>query len=125
MRDRVAREAHADARLHHPHAVTVFDIVEDGDGERRLVMEYLPSRSLEDLVAVDGPMEPRTAARSGAAVAQAAAGMVQRDVEPANVRSGHCALGPISFDRFGDTTRRLVTIYSVQGSDFASVVTSG
>jgi branched-chain amino acid transport system substrate-binding protein len=34
-------------------------------------------------------------------------------------------LGPISFDRFGDTTRKLVTIYAVEGADFTPVVATG
>jgi len=34
-------------------------------------------------------------------------------------------LGPISFDRFGDTNRKLVTIYTVKGADFVPVTTTG
>ena len=103
VRDRVAREARAAARLHHPNAVTVFDVVEDA-GDRWLVMEYVPSRSLDDLVKTGGPLEPRVVAHAGEAVAEAlaaahAAGMVHRDVKPANVLVGHS--GVVKLADFG------------------------
>ena len=40
---RAMREARITARLHHPHAVPVFDVVEH-DGRPCLVMQYFPSR---------------------------------------------------------------------------------
>ena len=45
---RVFREARMVARLHHPHAITVFDVVEY-DGGPWLVMEYLASRRASGL----------------------------------------------------------------------------
>src|SRR4051794_4773885 len=39
---RAMREARITARLHHPHAVPVFDVV-DHDGQPCLVMQYFPS----------------------------------------------------------------------------------
>lgn len=88
-RQRAMREGRIAARLQHPHAVAVYDVVVD-DGLPVLVMEYVPSRSLADLLAAHGRLEPAAAARIGAQAASAlaaahAAGIVHRDVKPGNV----------------------------------------
>ncbi|GAA0231655.1 hypothetical protein GCM10010492_32850 [Saccharothrix mutabilis subsp. mutabilis] len=81
---RAAREARIAARLHHPNAVTVHDVVTDG-GVPVLVMEHVAGRSLSGVV-----LPVADAARVGAQVASAlaaahAAGVVHRDVKPGNV----------------------------------------
>ncbi|PVZ05885.1 serine/threonine-protein kinase [Actinomycetospora cinnamomea] len=86
---RVFREARMIARLHHPHAIGVYDVVEHDD-RPWLVMEYLPSRSLAEVIVTDGPLDPERVARLGRQVADAlaaahAAGIVHRDVKPGNV----------------------------------------
>ena len=87
--ERAMREARITARLHHPNAVPVYDVVDD-DGSPCLVMQYLPSRSLHEILAAEGPIDPREAARIGAGIAGAlaaahAAGIVHRDVKPGNI----------------------------------------
>ena len=86
---RAMREARITARLHHPHAVTVHDVVEHA-GQPCLIMEYLPSRGLSAVLAERAPLAPVDAARIGRQVAEAlatahAAGIVHRDVKPDNV----------------------------------------
>ncbi len=83
---RALREARLTARLQHPHAVTVHDVVEH-DGRPCLVMEYVPARSLATEL---GKLTPTRVARIGEQIAEAlaaahAAGIVHRDVKPDNV----------------------------------------
>lgn len=88
-RDRVMREARNTARLHHPHAVPVYDVVEQ-DGEPCLIMEFLPSISLQESVRQRGTLPPAEVARIGSEIASALSaahrvGIVHRDVKPGNV----------------------------------------
>jgi serine/threonine protein kinase len=92
-RRRAMREGRIAARLQHPNAVAVFDVVDEGDGMPWLVMEYVPSRSLSQLLEEQGTLAPQEAARIGMHVANAlaaahAAGIVHRDVKPGNVLLG-------------------------------------
>ena len=87
--DRALREARTTAKLHHPHAVPVFDVVEH-EGRPCLVMQYLPSRNLQAVLDDTGRMPARDVARLGAELASALAaahrvGIIHRDVKPANV----------------------------------------
>ncbi|MFB9907142.1 serine/threonine-protein kinase [Allokutzneria oryzae] len=89
---RAMREGRIAARLHHPNAITVFDVVQS-QGVPWLVMEYLPSQSLAALVHERGPLEPREVAKIGFQVATALAaaheaGIMHRDIKPGNVLIG-------------------------------------
>ncbi|ONI84770.1 serine/threonine protein kinase [Saccharothrix sp. ALI-22-I] len=87
--ERIVREGRVAARLRHPHAISVHDVVEH-DGKPCLVLEYLPSRSLQELIAERGPLPEALVATIGSQVASAlaaahAASIVHRDVSSFNV----------------------------------------
>ncbi|MER7005947.1 protein kinase [Dactylosporangium sp. NPDC000555] len=87
--ERTLREARAAARLNHPNVVRVYDVLA-AEGQPWLVMEYVRSRSLDQVFRNDGPLEPRRVAEIGLAVLDALraahrAGVDHRDIKPGNV----------------------------------------
>ncbi|MCX4784875.1 protein kinase [Streptomyces sp. NBC_01221] len=90
LRERALREARALARLDHPGVVTVHHIVDGGDHPYPwIVMEPVPGASLAERLA-EGTLTPVEAAELGRGVLSAlraahAAGILHRDVKPANV----------------------------------------
>ncbi|MGC5172619.1 serine/threonine-protein kinase [Microbacterium sp. DT81.1] len=87
--DRAMREARISAGLHHPHAVTVFDVVEH-EGQPCIVMQLIESTPLSDLLREHGTLTPAETARIGAEIGSALAAahkmrIVHRDVKPGNI----------------------------------------
>ncbi|MEV0033190.1 protein kinase [Nocardia sp. NPDC050793] len=86
---RAMREGRIAARLHHPNAVTVFDVAEE-DGQPWLVMEYMNAPSLAVKLSGQRTLSPIEVAKIGAQAAAALAaahdaGIMHRDVKPANL----------------------------------------
>ncbi|MEV7992318.1 serine/threonine-protein kinase [Streptomyces sp. NPDC086077] len=89
MYARLEREAWAAARVANRNVVTVYDVATE-EGRPWIVMELVRGISLADQLDAEGPLPPRRAAHIGAEVLSALraaheAGVLHRDVKPANV----------------------------------------
>ncbi len=87
--ERFRREAVSAARLAHPNVVATFDTGED-EGVAFIVMELVRGRTLRDVLSEEGALPAATAAAIAIQIADALqhaheAGIVHRDVKPANV----------------------------------------
>lgn len=87
--DRALREVRTAGRLNHPGVVTVYDVVTEA-GAVHIVMELAQAPTLAELVAAEGPLDEDRVAGLALAVLDAlrtahAAGIVHRDVKPANI----------------------------------------
>jgi beta-lactam-binding protein with PASTA domain/predicted Ser/Thr protein kinase len=87
--ERFRREASAAAGLQHPNVVGVYDRGE-WDGTYYIAMEYLPGRSLKDVIRQEAPLDPLRAVDITVQILKAARfahrrGIVHRDLKPHNV----------------------------------------
>jgi serine/threonine-protein kinase len=94
--ERFRKEAVGAARLAHPNIVRVYDAGTD-DGHAFIVMEYVPGRTLRDVIEREGPLDvsPSAGVTSGVLSALAcahAAGVIHRDIRPGNILIAHSGL---------------------------------
>ncbi len=123
-RDRFLGEAKSAACFNHIGSVAIFDAGES-DGELFIVMELVDGTSVARLIATDGPMPEAEVVRIGTQLLEAlgtahAAGLVHRDVKPANVlvdRKGNVKLADFGIaKRFDALAESLTTDGMVVGS---------
>ena len=89
FRERFVRESRFAASIDHPNIVPIYDAGE-ADGLLYIAMRHVRGSNLAALLRKDGPLEPRRALAILAPVADALdtahnAGLVHRDVKPANI----------------------------------------
>ena len=127
FRERFQRESRMAAAIDHPNVVPVHGAGEE-DGQLYLVMRFVPGTDLHRLVKAEGPLAPLRAAAIVAQVASAldaahAAGLVHRDVKPANVllAGDHAYLSDFGLTRLLSSEEQLTETGQWLGTtDFSS-----
>ncbi len=89
-RKRLAREAKAVARLHHPNILEVFDFASADDQDAYIVTEYIRGKTLRQFLSEESLDPPEVAAMVVHEIASALAhahdsGVIHRDLKPENV----------------------------------------
>jgi eukaryotic-like serine/threonine-protein kinase len=87
---RFEREVRATAKLTHWNSIEIFDYGRTDDGTFYYVMEYLPGKSLADLVAEHGSLAPSRVVWLLEQICQAlgeahSLGLIHRDIKPGNI----------------------------------------
>jgi hypothetical protein len=115
IRERFEREARLTASIDHPNVIPVYGAGEE-DGHLYLVMRYVPGTDLHALLRREGRLAPGRAAAivaqiGGALDAAHAAGLVHRDVKPANVliAGSHVYLSDFGITRVQDAETTRIT----------------
>lgn len=88
--DRFTTEAYNASRISHQNVATVYDFGETAEGVVFIAMEYVPGRTLSDVLADEGALAPERAVAIARQVAEGLGaahdlGIVHRDLKPDNI----------------------------------------
>lgn len=126
-RARLLREAQAMARVHHPHVVTVHDVV-TWEGQLFVAMEYVEGTTLREWIrsrrSLHQILEMFRKAGEGLAAAHAA-GLIHRDFKPGNVLigvDGKVQVSDFGLARSADAAPEAATPEPVSGSQSAALL---
>jgi serine/threonine protein kinase len=108
LQKQFVREAQILGRLSHPNIVSIYDIGTNEDGSAYLVMEFVPGKTLESVLAAKRPLPLSRVGVWAGDLANALnrahrAGIIHGDVKPANIfvtDEGHIKLGDFGIARF-------------------------
>jgi serine/threonine protein kinase len=108
LQKQFVREAQILGRLSHPNVVSIYDLGTNEDGSAYLVMEYVPGKTLEAVMAAQGVLPLSRVGVWAGDLANALnrahrAGIIHGDVKPANIfitEDGHIKLGDFGIARF-------------------------
>lgn len=89
LRERFLREARAAGALNHPNIVTIFQAEEAGR-HFFIAMEFLEGKTLDEMIAAEGPLPLNRVQRFTAQIANGldyahARGVIHRDIKPSNL----------------------------------------
>ncbi len=102
------REAQILGRLSHPNIVSIYDLGTNEDGSAYLVMEFVPGKTLESVMAAQGALPLARVGVWAGDLANALnrahrASIVHGDIKPANIfvtDEGHIKLGDFGIARY-------------------------
>jgi serine/threonine protein kinase len=108
LQKQFVREAQILGRLSHPNVVSIYDLGTNEDGSAYLVMEFVPGKTLEGVMASQGVLPLSRVGVWAGDLANALnrahrAGIIHGDVKPANIfitEDGHIKLGDFGIARF-------------------------
>jgi len=108
LQKQFVREAQILGRLSHPNIISIYDLGTNDDGSAYLVMEYVPGKTLESVMATQAVLPLSRVGVWAGDLANALnrahrAGIIHGDVKPANIfvtEEGHIKLGDFGIARF-------------------------
>jgi serine/threonine protein kinase len=108
LQKQFVREAQILGRLSHPNIVSIYDLGTNENGSAYLVMEFVPGKTLESVMATQGVLPLSRVGVWAGDLANALnrahrAGIIHGDVKPANIfvtEEGHIKLGDFGIARF-------------------------